>query len=127
MDQIVYIEDDEDTRLIQTRLLRGHDNFYAVSPQDSDRIGEETALVVSDFYLDSTQMWSYLGRWRAQAPQARLLVASNMEPTCRAAKRLSQMGIPLITKPISLSTLNQLADTAPCLGKLDGIDTGQEH
>ena len=109
---ILYIEDDPDTRFLQARLWRKFEGHVEVaSPEQWDVLRGGFEWVLLDFHLGVETALDWIPRVRARFPEAQIALLSNLDLQHPNVRQIKALGLPSFSKPMPLEALIEWTST----------------
>ena len=107
---VLYIEDDPDTRFLQARLWRKFDGHVEVaSPEQWDALRGSFDWVLLDFHLGAETALDWITKVRARYPEAQIALLSNLDTGHSKARRIESLRVQSFSKPMPLEALIEWA------------------
>jgi len=109
---VLYIEDDPDTRFLQARLWRKFEGHVEVaSPEQWDVLRGGFEWVLLDFHLGAETALDWIPKVRARFPEAQIALLSNLDLQHPTARQIKSLGLPSFSKPMPLEALIEWTST----------------
>ena len=109
---ILYIEDDPDTRFLQARLWRKFDGHAEVaSPEQWDALRGSFEWVLLDFHLGAETALDWIPKISARFPEARIALLSNLDSEHPSVRQITSLDVQFFSKPMPLDTLGEWSST----------------
>ena len=109
---VLYIEDDPDTRLLQARLWRTFDGHVQVaSPEQWDVLQGSFKWVLLDFYLGADTALDWIPKVSARFPDARIALLSNVDAEHPNLRQVTSLGFQSFSKPMRVEDLIEWTST----------------
>lgn len=109
---VLYIEDDPDTRFLQARLWRKFDGHFEVAPPEQWNALQGTfEWVLLDFHLGAETALDWIPKVSERFQDARIALLSNLDTEHPSVRQLKSRGIQSFSKPMSSDTLSEWIST----------------
>ena len=109
---VLYIEDDPDTRFLQARLWRKFDGRVEVaSPEQWHVLRGSFDWVLLDFHLGAETALDWIPKVSTRFPEARIALLSNLDSEHLSVRQIKSLGFQCFSKPMSLDTLREWSST----------------
>ena len=109
---VLYIEDDRDTRFLQARLWRNFEGHFEVAPPEQWNALQGTfEWVLLDFHLGAQTALDWIPKVSARFQDARIAVLSNLDAEHPSVRQLKSRGFQSFSKPMSLDALREWTST----------------
>ena len=109
---VLYIEDDPDTRFLQARLWRTFDGHVEVaSPEQWDALRGSFEWVLLDFHLGAETALDWIPKVKARFQDARIALLSNVDAEQPGVRQVTSMGFQSFSKPMRVEDLIEWTST----------------
>ena len=109
---VLYIEDDPDTRFLQARLWRTFDGHVEVgSPDQWDVLRGSFEWVLLDFHLGAETALDWIPKVNARFPDARIALLSNIDAEHLNLWQVTSLGVQSFSKPMRVEDLIEWTST----------------
>ena len=109
---VLYIEDDPDTRFLQARLWRKFDGHVEVASLDQwDVLRGSFEWVLLDFHLGAETALDWIPKISARFQDARIALLSNVDAEHPNVRQVTALGFQSFSKPMRVEDLIEWTST----------------